>query len=206
MATSDGRQWGFSCQSAYVVHTAGRQCRFRAFLAAAEIFAACVVEHGLFAFGVELAITPIGVPAPGSRHCDNGARHGQHRDAGYFPHASRQPRGLAGPSPRRATEAEVATAARPGPATGDSAGACGRGSHGPGASSAFEWCAQWPAVMQGADAVQIEKGKQLYLEEARRRAGGFPFTHVPSHCKIPGNERADELAARGKANLTPLNT
>ena len=50
-------------------------------------------------------------------------------------------------------------------------------------------------------AVQIEKGKQLYLEEARRRGGGFSFTHVPSHCKIPGNERADELAARGKANL-----
>ena len=38
---------------------------------------------------------------------------------------------------------------------------------------------------------------QLYLEEARRRAGGFSFTHVPSHCKILGNERADELAARG---------
>ncbi len=53
----------------------------------------------------------------------------------------------------------------------------------------------------------IEKGKQLYLEEApsRRRAGGLSFTHVPlaSHSKIPGNERADsdELAARGKANL-----
>jgi hypothetical protein len=47
----------------------------------------------------------------------------------------------------------------------------------------------------------IEKGKQLYLEEARRRAGGFSFTHVPGHCKIPGNEQADELAARGKANL-----
>jgi ribonuclease HI len=31
------------------------------------------------------------------------------------------------------------------------------------------------------NAVQIEKGKQLYLEEARRRAGGFSFTHVPSH-------------------------
>ena len=45
------------------------------------------------------------------------------------------------------------------------------------------------------NAVLIEKGKQLYLEEARRRAGGFSFTHVPSHCKIPGNERADELAA-----------
>jgi ribonuclease HI len=30
------------------------------------------------------------------------------------------------------------------------------------------------------NAVQIEKGKQLYLEEARRRAGGFSFkfTHV----------------------------
>ena len=51
------------------------------------------------------------------------------------------------------------------------------------------------------NAVLIEKGKQLYLEEARRRAGGFSFTHVPSHCKILGNERADELAARGKANL-----
>ena len=55
------------------------------------------------------------------------------------------------------------------------------------------------------NAVLIEKGKQLYLEEARRRAGGLRvcFTHVPSHCKIPGNERADELAARGtsKANL-----
>ncbi len=58
----------------------------------------------------------------------------------------------------------------------------------------------------------IERGKQLYLEEARRRrrAGGFSsdslgisFTHVPGHCKIPGNERADsdELAARGKANF-----
>ena len=31
------------------------------------------------------------------------------------------------------------------------------------------------------NAVQIEKGKQLYLEEARRRAGRFSFTHVPSH-------------------------
>ncbi len=41
------------------------------------------------------------------------------------------------------------------------------------------------------NAVLIEKGKQLYLEEARRRAGGLCFTHVPSHCKIPGNERAD---------------
>ena len=51
------------------------------------------------------------------------------------------------------------------------------------------------------NAVLIEKGKQLYLEEARRRAGGFSFTHVPSHCKILGSERADELAARGKANL-----
>ena len=55
------------------------------------------------------------------------------------------------------------------------------------------------------NAVLIERGKQLYLEEARRRAGGFSFTHVPSHrdCKILGNERADELAARlgGKANL-----
>ncbi len=54
------------------------------------------------------------------------------------------------------------------------------------------------------NAVLVEKGrKQLYLEEARRRAGGLSFTHVPSHCKIPGklNERADELAARGKANL-----
>jgi ribonuclease HI len=50
-------------------------------------------------------------------------------------------------------------------------------------------------------AVLIEKGTQLYLEEARRRAGGFSFTHVPSHCKILGNERADELAGRGKANL-----
>jgi hypothetical protein len=42
------------------------------------------------------------------------------------------------------------------------------------------------------NAVLIEKGKQLYLEEARRRAGaisGLSFTHVPSHCKIPGNER-----------------
>jgi hypothetical protein len=55
------------------------------------------------------------------------------------------------------------------------------------------------------NAVLVEKGnlKQLYLEEARRRAGasGLSFTHVPSHCKIPGNERADELAARGKANF-----
>ncbi len=55
------------------------------------------------------------------------------------------------------------------------------------------------------NAVLIEKGKQLYLEEARRRAGGLSFTHVPSHrdCKILGNERADEPAARGnlKANL-----
>ena len=53
------------------------------------------------------------------------------------------------------------------------------------------------------NAVQIEKGKQLYLEEARRRGGGFKlsFTHVPSHCKIPGNERADEPAARDKANF-----
>jgi hypothetical protein len=56
------------------------------------------------------------------------------------------------------------------------------------------------------NAVLVEKGEQLYLEEARRRAGGLSFTHVPlkllSHCsnlKIPGNEpeRADELAARG---------
>ena len=32
---------------------------------------------------------------------------------------------------------------------------------------------------------------------------GLSFTHVPSHwhCKIPGHERADELAAHGKANL-----
>jgi hypothetical protein len=30
------------------------------------------------------------------------------------------------------------------------------------------------------NAVLIEKGKQLYLEEARRRAGGFSFTHVPT--------------------------
>jgi hypothetical protein len=53
------------------------------------------------------------------------------------------------------------------------------------------------------NAVLIEKSKQLYLEEARSRAGGFSFTHVPSHCKILGNERADdsELAALGKANL-----
>ncbi len=51
------------------------------------------------------------------------------------------------------------------------------------------------------NAVLIEKARKLYLEEARRRAGGLSFTHVPSHCKIPGNERADELAARGKANL-----
>ena len=51
------------------------------------------------------------------------------------------------------------------------------------------------------NAVLIEKGKQLYLEEARRRAGGLSFTHVPSHCKILGSERADEPAARGKANL-----
>ncbi len=28
------------------------------------------------------------------------------------------------------------------------------------------------------NAVLIEKGKQLYLEEARRRAGGFSFTRV----------------------------
>jgi hypothetical protein len=60
-----------------------------------------------------------------------------------------------------------------------------------------------PARCIRTSAVQIEKGKQLYLEEARRRKGGFSFTHVPSrgHCKIPGSERADELAARGKANL-----
>ncbi len=32
-------------------------------------------------------------------------------------------------------------------------------------------------------AVLIEKGKQLYIEEARRRAGGLSFTHLPSHCK-----------------------
>ena len=51
------------------------------------------------------------------------------------------------------------------------------------------------------NAVLIEKARQLHLEEARRRAGGLSFTHVPSHCKILGNERADELAARGKANL-----
>jgi ribonuclease HI len=51
------------------------------------------------------------------------------------------------------------------------------------------------------NAVLIEKGKLPYLEEARRRAGGLSFTHVPSHCKILGNERADELAAGGKANL-----
>jgi hypothetical protein len=169
LATSDGRQWGFSCQSAYVVHTAGRQCRFRAFLAAAEIFAACVVEHGLFAFGVELAITPIGVPAPGSRHCDNGARHG------------RQPRGLAVPSPRRATEAEVATAARPGPATGDSAGACGRGSHGPGASSAFEWFAQWPAVTQGADERCTNRKGQAAASASRRSS--TPGRWVPLHSR-----------------------
>ncbi len=31
-------------------------------------------------------------------------------------------------------------------------------------------------------AVPIEKGKQLYIEEARRRAGGLSFTHLPSHC------------------------
>jgi ribonuclease HI len=58
-------------------------------------------------------------------------------------------------------------------------------------------------IRTASNAVLIEKGKhwQLYLEEARRRAGGFSFTHVPNQCKIPGNERADELAARGKANL-----
>jgi ribonuclease HI len=33
------------------------------------------------------------------------------------------------------------------------------------------------------NAVLIEKGKQLYLEEARRRAGGLSLTHVPSLCK-----------------------
>ena len=33
------------------------------------------------------------------------------------------------------------------------------------------------------NAVLIEKGKQLYLEDARRRAGGLSLTHVPSLCK-----------------------
>ncbi len=56
-------------------------------------------------------------------------------------------------------------------------------------------------VHESAVPVQIEKGMELYLEGARRRAGGFSFTHVPSHSKIPRNERAEELAARGKANL-----
>ncbi len=58
------------------------------------------------------------------------------------------------------------------------------------------------------NAVLIEKGKQLYLEEARRRrgqVGAFSFTHVPSHCKIPGNERADELAARGEPQAGEAN-
>ena len=58
-----------------------------------------------------------------------------------------------------------------------------------------------PATEVHKNAVLVDKGKQLYLEEARRRAAGLSFTHVPSHCKVPGNERADELAARGKANL-----
>ena len=33
-----------------------------------------------------------------------------------------------------------------------------------------------------------------------RFPGGFCVTHIASHCEIPGNEKADELAAREKAN------
>ena len=66
------------------------------------------------------------------------------------------------------------------------------------AANATQGTSQGPGRVH-KNAVLIEKGKQLYLEEARRRApaGGLSFTHVPSHCNIPGNERADELAARG---------
>ncbi len=64
-------------------------------------------------------------------------------------------------------------------------------------------------------AVLIEKGKQLsrYLDSDSRRsstpagagASGLSFTHVPRHCKIPGNERADEFAARGEPQAGEAN-
>jgi hypothetical protein len=53
------------------------------------------------------------------------------------------------------------------------------------------------------NSVFVATGKQLFIEELRRRTGGLSATHVPSRCcKIPGNEKSDELAARhgGKAD------
>ena len=49
--------------------------------------------------------------------------------------------------------------------------------------------------------VFVATGKQLCIDKLRRRTGELSATHVPSHCEIPGSERADdELAARGKAS------
>ena len=40
------------------------------------------------------------------------------------------------------------------------------------------------------NSVLMAKGKQLCIEELRCQIGGLSVAHVPSHCKIPGSEKA----------------
>ena len=51
----------------------------------------------------------------------------------------------------------------------------------------------------------MAKGKQLFYRGTQTSDWQVlcpSHTFVPGHCKIPGNKKADELAARGNANLS----
>jgi hypothetical protein len=58
--------------------------------------------------------------------------------------------------------------------------------------------------LKNAAQLEIEKGKQLYLEEARRRAGGFSFTHVtvPSHWCVRFLGTSERMSLRREVRPT----